>query len=372
MPELTQQQASAFRLTRNHLTCRAPVESLATVAWDLCGVQAQVLPAARMALWARVQGLTPADVERALWHERTLVKTWCMRGTVHLLAANDLPVFVAALRPSRLAGEQAWLERRGLARREAEDIVAAIVAALDEGPLTRRELSDRVVAQVGPQARAWIEHGWGIVIRLAAVEGQVCFGPNRGQEVTFVHTARWLPGLSSPPAEEAQRILLRRYLHSYGPATVQDFAFWAGMKVGEARPIWERLGDELAPVTVEGQPMALLLRDLPLLREPPPDDLPVRLLPSFDSYLLAHRGKDHLVDATHYKAVYRKAGWISPAVLVDGRVAGVWSHEKRGHRLRVEIEPFAPLPAVVRQQIAVEADDLGRFLGCASETVFRR
>ncbi len=370
MYELTQLQVSAFRLTRHHLACRAPLESLASVAWDMCGVQAQVMTAAQMALWARVRELMPEDVERALWQERTLVKTWCMRGTVHLLAAADLPLFIAALRPSRLPGGWEWLERRGLPRRQAEAMVAATVAALDEGPLTRRELSDRVVAQVGPQAREWLEHGWGVLIRQAAADGQVCFGPNRGQEVTFVRTAHWLPGWHDLPAAEAQRILLHRYLHSYGPMSIQDFAFWTGMKVSEATSIWEQLGDEAVPVTVDGNRKWLLRQDLPLLREPLLNGLPVRLLPGFDSYLLAHRDKGHLVDAAHYKAVYRKAGWISPTVLVDGRIAGIWSHEKRGRRLRVTVEPFAYLPAAIRQEIELEAADLGRFLGCTGETVF--
>src|SRR3972149_1300519 len=91
----------------------------------------------------------------------------------------------------------------------------------------------------------------------------------------------------------------------------------------------------------------------------------VRLLPNFDVFLLGHRDKGHLVDAAHYKRVYRKAGWISAAVLVDGRVAGVWTPERKGRRLVVRVEPFAPLSRAVREGIEAEGGGGGRFLDAA-------
>ena len=112
--------------------------------------------------------------------------------------------------------------------------------------------------------------------------------------------------------------------------------------------------------------------DLRALRARPPAAPVVRLLPSFDPYLLGHRDKSHLVDAAHYKRVYRKAGWLSPVVLVDGRVAGVWTHRKIRGGWDVRIEPFRPLTRLEREGIAAEVEDLGRFLGGTAEVRYAR
>ncbi len=370
MISLSWMQAAAFRLRRHHLARRAPPGSLVMAVRDVCGVQAQLMSTARVALWARVQELTSEDVERALWQERTLVKVWCMRGTVHLLPAADLPVYVGALRQSRLREERRWLDRRGVSPREAEAMVEAVLKALDGGPLTRRELSEQVVGLLGPKAEQWVGHSWGGVVKQAVLRGLICFGPDRGREITFVRRDQWLPELGDLPVEETETTLLRRYLRSYGPATPQDFAAWTGMRVKEARAVCERLEDEAVEVTVEDSAGWLLRQDLGLIQEGAIDDLPVRLLPSFDSYLLGHRDKNHLVDEAHYKRVYRKAGWLSPVILVDGRVAGIWSHKKQGRRLSLTVEPFGEMSRAVRRGIETEAEELARFSGATCELVF--
>jgi uncharacterized protein YcaQ len=367
MLALSWAQVSAFRLHRHHLACRAHRQSLVTVVGDMGGVQAQLMAAAQMSLWARVQDLTPQDVERALWAERTLVKAWCLRGTVHLLPASELPVYAGALQCSALRAEQRWMARSGVGPDETAIMTKAIAEALASGPLTRRQLAERVVNTLGPQARPWVEHSWGGVVKQACLQGLLCFGPNRGQEITFVRRDQWLPDLAGLPVAEAEIALLRRYLHSYGPATLPDFAAWTGMLVQDVLPVRQRLGDEVAEVDIEGKRALLLRQDLPVIQATQDDDQTVRLLPSFDAYLLGHRDKGHLVDEAHYKLVYRKAGWLSPVVLVGGRVAGIWSQARRGRRLRVTVESFEEMPSAVREQIAAEAADLGRFLGATGE-----
>ena len=344
---------------------------MAGVVGDVCGVQAQVMSAAQLALRARVAGLRPEDVERALGRDRTLVKTWAMRGAAHLLPAADLPLYLGALarREMRSTG---WILRRGLPMKDIDAIVDAVDAALEGGPLTRRELGSRVSRGLGPKARRWVEHSWGGVVQIACLRGRVCFGPDKGNEVTFVRVRDWVPRWRDVPPDEAGAALLRRYLGAYGPATLRDFARWADLAIGDARAIWEPMRDETAPVDVEGSPGRILKDDLPALRRAKARDPVVRLLPNFDVFLLGHRDKGHLVDAAHYKRVYRKAGWISAAVLVDGRVAGVWTPERKGRRLVVRVEPFAPLSRAMREGIEAEAADVGRFLDAACEVAYAR
>ncbi|MEW5932639.1 MAG: crosslink repair DNA glycosylase YcaQ family protein, partial [Bacillota bacterium] len=171
-------------------------------------------------------------------------------------------------------------------------------------------------------------------------------------------------------AGEAGPTVLRWYLRSYGPATWQDFAAWAGIPVREAVSLAGGLGNEVVEVSVEGRRSYLLREDLAAVRAAEIRGRVVRLLPSFDPYLLGHHEKDHLVSNAHYKRVFRKAGWLSPVVLVDGRVAGVWSHKRSGRTLRVTVEPFGDLPPRVREQIVAEAGDLGRFLDLRALTEF--
>ena len=326
--------------------------------------------AAKASLWARVTGLTREDVNRALWEDRTLVKLWVMRGTVHLIAAEDLSTYLVGLRKEGRFRERQWMRRYGLREEDFRAMPRAAEEALSSGPLTRRQLSEAVVDRLGERARKWVEHGYGGVIRLATIEGKVCFGPNQGQEITFVLLEDWLGPRSMGPSEEAETELLRRYLHAYGPATPQDFAAWSGMRMGIVREIWERTKDDLQTVTVDGRAAHLLAAELDRIQVEGDAGTSVRLLPYFDVYLLGHKDKGHLVDPAHYKRVYRKAGWISQAILVNGRVVGVWTQKASGKRLKVAVEPFEPLDREVRRAVREEAADLGRFLDREAEVTF--
>jgi len=355
---------ASFRLARHHLLRPAPKGRLVEVVSDIAGVQAQVSSAARLALRARVRGLTPDDVDRALWTDRSLVKTWCMRGATHLVPAAELAVYVRGL-ARRESRSERWMVRRGLEPNDVERLVAEIVRALDAGPLTRKELGSEVGARVGPGLRKWVEHAWGGVVMVAALRGVACFGPDRGNEITFARVDGWVRGWRDLPADQAEAELLRRYLHAFGPATVHDFAGWADFAIGDARAIWGRLAGDIAVLQTERGPAGLLREDLEDLRRSRPGGSSTRLLPNFDTFLLGHRDKGYLVDFAHYKQVYRKAGWISQVVLVDGHVAGVWSHEARGRIIWVTVEPFRSFSRDLRMAISREVGDVGRFLGQA-------
>src|SRR6266516_2870209 len=225
-------QVSAFRLRRHHLAAESQAD-LVEVARDVCGVQAQVMSAAEIALWTRNHDLTAAAIHSALWKDRALVKTSCMRGTLHLLTAADFPIYIAALKSSRIRQTLHIMARYGVTEREAREVTEAVMEALRDGPVTKRELTERVLSLglAGKKARLWFEQSaWGVAT-LAIVEGLVCYGPDRGQHVTMVRVDQWLRGLpekAAIPEPEARQILVLGYLGSYGPATVRDFSKWTG------------------------------------------------------------------------------------------------------------------------------------------------
>ena len=343
----------------------------------MAGAQAQVVSAAQISLWARVDDLRVDDVQAAV-RERALVKAWCMRRTLHLLSAQDLAIFT---RGSARRAERAvrWVRGRGVTDRALEALIGAALRALDR-PLTGRELVDRVSRSLGVPARRVRWGGWGsrakvpsvavgglalparYLLHLVGARGVVCSGPGRGTEPTFVRADAWIPGWRDVSQEDAERELLRRYLRAFGPATPADFAAWTGMPLSDVHEIWAREEADIVPVSVEGWRAAALGDDLRALKRAQTADPPVRLLPYFDAFLLGHRTRQHLVAAQHHKTVYRTAGWIAPAVLVDGRVVGVWAHAREGNRLRVRVTRFAPISPRTAAGIREEVHALARFL----------
>jgi uncharacterized protein YcaQ len=164
------------------------------------------------------------------------------------------------------------------------------------------------------------------------------------------------------PREQAERLLLRTYLRSFGPATAGDFSLWTGITLTDAREIWRREQADFASINVEGWSAAVLREDLDELTQAEFEPLRVHLLPYFDSFLLGHKEREHLMAIEHRSKVYRPQGWIAPVVLVDGRVAGVWEYAREKNRLQVKVTKLRSLPRGVVAGIRKEAQDLGRFL----------
>jgi hypothetical protein len=367
---LTWEQVRAWRLARQHLAGRVPARRMLDVVDDVCGVHAQVQSSAELQLWARVEGVGPDDVRDALWQRRSLARTWCMRGTLHLLTGRELPGYVAALRTHDRWWKGAWLRMVGFSADELRAILDAIADSLTAEPLTREELAARVAERVGPRARERMLSGWGEMLKPAAFEGSLISGPPRGQSVTFVRPDRWLGTWQEPRVDDAWRGIVRRYLRAYGPATREEFARWWGMQPAPAGRVLAACADELAEVDVEGRRAWAPARDVAGLRAAAPPT-PARLLPGFDVYVAGTRPRGSLVDPRFEDRVFRKAGWISPVVLVDGTVAGVWRQERADGRIEVTVEPFRALDAGQRRQLAEEVDRLGSFLGAPATAAWR-
>jgi|HubBroStandDraft_1064217.scaffolds.fasta_scaffold08196_4 hypothetical protein len=375
MLKLTWQKAAAWRTRRQHLVPRAPAGSMLEVASRLCGLHAQVMSSAELTLWARVEDVERRAVQRALWEDRTLVKTWAMRGTLHLLPACELTLWHAALGTSRRYLRPAlWQKYFGITLEELDRLTEAVAAALDGRVMTREELVQEVGRLSGSAAFAakLAESSWGTILKPAAFTGRLCFGPSLGQRVRFTHPDTWLaaPGrLKGAPIDPQEALLAvaRRFLAAYGPATYHDLARWwgGGGGVTAARRWIASLGEEVSPVEVDGAQAWMLAAHVPEVRELSPIRS-VRLLPGFDQYVIgASCHAEHLLPGDFRRRVYRPQGWISPVLLVNGRMEGIWRHEIKGSRVEIVIEPFVKAPVWVRRAAGQEAERLAAFLGCA-------
>jgi Winged helix DNA-binding domain len=362
LPSQTIEQAIArFRLRRHHLLEETPADAV-TICRDVCGVQAQVMSAAYLQLWARNHALTRAEIEHALWQTRALVKTSLMRQTLHLIPSDEFQLYISALRPCRVADALRVMARLGIAREEGEAVAEMVMEALASGPLGRQAIAAALRPKASKRVRAWMELSWSLV-RLPVADGLVCYGRGESNEVTFIRVDQWLPKAKRKPISpaHAQAALLQKYLRAYGPATLVDFAHWSGIPMREVRPLRARLDSTLAELEVDKKNCLILREDANVLNETPPHQICIRLLPLFDTYLLAHRHKDHLLAAEQYKRVYRNQGWISSVVLIDGGIAGVWSYELQRRKLILSIEPFGKISKVERSGMEREAALLASF-----------
>ena len=360
MTTVTAAQVRGLRLRRHQLHTRAPAHRLIDVVRDIGGVHAQLASSAEIALAVRLEGISRETIRESLHERRTLVKTWMPRGTLHLVATDDVPIFSAVLRQRWDDPGGAWLRGHGVERRQLQAIIAAVADTLDGSPVTRDELADRVAERAGIDARTRILSGWGEYLKPSAHRGELCFGPPRGRSVTFVRPDRWLPSWTEVEPDDARRRVTQRYLRAYGPATPDAFARWLGTTPAQPKRLFAALDDELAEVTAGGERAVMLAGDLSELESDPVRT--IRLLPAFDPYIVGFRPRSLLVAGRDEARIFRPQGWFSPVVMVDGAAVGTWKHELRRTKLAIRIEAFGRLKAATRRGVRAEADRLGEFL----------
>jgi len=257
------------------------------------------------------------------------------------------------------------MARIDVGQKEMDAMTAVLMKILGDDPVPQRELAEQVKPRISKKLQTSMKLFWNNwpIFRPAIIEGLICYGPDRGRETTFVRVEKWLRERQAISETEAKQFLLRRYLRAYGPATLRDFSRWSGIPMKEAKPIWESLQQELVEVSIEGAKAFIQRADLDELKESRLDKYIVRLLPAFDPYMLAHADKTHLVHARHYKRVYRNQGWLSPVILLDGRVVGVWSFKRSRKRQAVDTEFFEKIPPAALAGVELESENLAQFCG---------
>ena len=372
MRSLTWKEVWGRRLARHALLTPRSREDLVEVVRTVCGIHAQIMPAAELSIGVRVASVTRQEVRAELWQRRGLVKTYGLRGTVHLFPADELPLWLAALRANPRLNEIRWLAQMGLEPTQVEAILAAIGEALDGRCLTREELGLEVARRAGSWTTDAVSPAfggrwprWQITLGAAASRGLLCFGPNQGQKVTFVRPDQWLDGWTEVDGAVALCEVLRRYLSTYGPATHREFAQWFGMQPSLALVLTRQLADELEEVDVEGH-HAWLLSSAAAADLSPMQDV-VCLLPHFDCYLIGCHPRDHLVPADWAKRVLTHGGIGNlPLVVVDGVVAGLWQKLWTGRRLEIRVETFQPLSAHQHKELEAAVTRVGEIMEAQS------
>ncbi|WP_327115170.1 winged helix DNA-binding domain-containing protein [Streptomyces sp. NBC_01341] len=376
---VTWSEANARRLDRQFLSGVASAatgggDTVAGAVAAMLGAHAQVLSAAELSVGLRTPGVTRTHVRTSLWSDRTLVKTFGPRGTVHLLPAADLPMWTGAL-SAVPAGTSPFSRDARMTPDQVEEVLAAVSDALTGAELTVDELSAEVIARTGPWAGDPVMPAfqgmwprWRQVLHLAGHRGALRYAPNRGRKATYTR-----PGVTPLPAPEATALLAGRYLHAYGPATPAHFARWLAAPRGWAAGLFEELAGAGAIERVEFEncgPAWVATGDT-LFPSAPPHG--VRLLPYFDAFAIASRPRERLCPgAASGRALAGGQAGNFPVLLVDGTVAGVWHQRRSGKRIAVTVEPLSAgtLDAARLRELEGQVERLGSVMeGVATLTV---
>jgi hypothetical protein len=338
----------ARRLARSALTERS--SSLVDVARQVGGIHAQVQASAELQLAARVDGIVQQDVRDALWRDRTLVKAWTLRGTLHLHPADELSLWFAARAPRE--GLPEWPDPAGVVHPavgadEVAELRAAVWEAAGSEPLLREQLVDEVVAHAGRKHEGRLRSGF------AFFTDQLCQGPPQGNKITLVRPDRWLGKWKRVTQAQAVGQILRRFLWAYGPARPSDFREWFGREV----PF-----EDVEEVDVEGRRAFVLAGDTAF----PELAKSVCLLPEYDVYVMGFREREQLVPervrgqvASHGRGRYEGPAGVR-FLLVDGLAAGLWERKKTAKRLDLRVAASARFN---RAALRHTADRYAEFLG---------
>ena len=314
---------------------------------------------AELQLAQRVDGIVQADVRRALWEERSLVKAWTLRGTLHIHPADELPLWLAARRAvsAEAAELPAWPDPKGVVHppvtaQELAELRAAVWDAFDDRALLREELTTAVLERVGNKHEGRLRSGFAFFL------SELCQGPPQGNKITLARPDRWIGAWHEVDEQEALFEVLRRFLRAYGPTRPQDFRAWFG-----ADAPFDAF--DLDEVDVEGHRAFVLAGD----DEFPEDGNAVRLLPEYDVYVMGFRERDHLIPQAVKEqiAAHGRGRYEGPAgvriLLIDGVAAGLWERKKRGKRIELRVNPARRLTRNERAQLVDEAQRIGAFLG---------
>ena len=355
---LSRQEAHRLRLQAQGLGVGRS-DALVDVVREAGAIQAQDRLAEIVAIGVRSSGLSAELVGKARNVDRTLARSWLMRGTLHLVPAEDLRWMLEVL-GERIDAKA--LKRRqdlGISTDDHERVLEFLRAELAvRGPMTRPEIAEALRSAGLP----WEGQATPHLMRTASLLGIMCYGPDRDGESTHVLIDDWLPDGFQPSDPCAE--LARRYFSAYGPSTAPDYRWWSGLPASDARRSMQSITDELIEIAVDGRSM-WMTRDAAASIDEVLDqkDQVLRVLGPFDPYVLGYAKRDLLVPAPYLKRINAGGGMIRSCVLIDGRLVGTWERRRRSHSMTVTVTAFEPLSDDALQQMDSEFGEIGRFLG---------
>ena len=346
------------RLHNQHISGQEFQKPADVVRW-LGAVQAQDYEAALWAVGLRLVNATKADVEQAI-ADRSIIRTWPMRGTLHFVAPEDVRWMLQLLTPRIIAGSAGRYRQLELDERVFAQSTRLLVKALQGGHLLTRP----AVYQVLERANISTAHSRGLhILGHLAQKGIICFGPRQGKQPSFTLLEEWVPPSKTLARDEALAELARRYFTSHGPATVHDFAWWSGLKIADAR-----LGIAMAALEREDEEINdqtyWFARSTPVAYREPGE---AYLLPSFDEFIVAYKDRSLILAPNFKKQVNAGGGILNPTVVTDSQITGTWKRKLKPKSVTIEFYPFGELNQKQVKALSAATNRYGTFLNLPVE-----
>lgn len=324
------------------------------VKW-FCGMQAQDYVSAKWAIGVRLENSTDDNIEAAI-SNKSVVRTWSMRGTLQFVAGDDIKWLTDLFAEKRLAANSFRNRQLNLDRKLFLRCNKILYKALQGGNQLTRDEIKILFKQSGISVDGvQLSH----ILQNAAFEKLICFGVRRGSQFTFTLLDEWVPENKKLDREAALAELTKRYFRSRGPATIKDFIWWSGLSVGDARKglalvkmslISETINDETYWVSTDTKEAAGVKTKSTFL------------LPAFDEYLISYQDRSAMLDKEFRSRLVYINGMFYPVIVIKGKIAGVWKRKIKKDTVEIDLSPFAPLSESQIASIIKEIDVFGKFL----------
>ena len=347
------QHLARLRLQQQQIRQSVFSDPAALAGW-FGAMQAQDYANVRWALGLRLPATTDEAISAAI-DAGKIIRTHILRPTWHLVAAEDIRWMLDLSGPRVSAQIQGMHQRVGLPLDIFKQSHAVIEKALLKSQsLTRNEL---VSALEASGIKADLMQATHLMMQ-AELDGLICNGPMKGKQFTYALLDERAPKARRLQREEALATLLRRYLQSHGPATLQDFTWWSGLTLTDAKAGLDAIKSGFVSETIDNQtywmPSDISASDK--------NDTEVHLLPSFDEFMVAYKNRDASLDPAHKNNAISANGIFKPIVVVDGKVKGLWQRSLKKDRVMLDIHPFSALSAKEKEGVELKAAAFGRFL----------
>jgi len=354
---MTSSDIARLRL-HNQRIARATFEHPSDVVAWLGAVQAQDYLGALWAVGLRMRNAVEADIEQAL-ADRTIIRTWPMRGTLHFVAAADARWMLELLTPRIVANNTQRLVRQfDLDESKFARSKDLFERALEGGRRLTRNAMYKVLEAGGVSTAG--QRGLHILWRLAQ-DGVICFGAREGKQQTFALLDEWAPKAKRMSRDKSLAELAKRYFTSRGPATLQDFAWWSGLTAADASDGIDMAKKSLAQESINGQTY-WLASSMTFTKDPSPT---AYLLPAYDEYTVAYKDRSAVLDPAYAKLPNYGHGIFNPTIVMDGQVVGTWKRALKKDSLVVTPSSFAVLNRAETRALAKAASRYGKFLGAS-------
>jgi Winged helix DNA-binding domain len=351
-----------YRLQQQQITShfsRTPVEVVAALG----AMQAQDYVGALWSVGLRLPGATEAMVEQA-FAERSIVRTWPMRGTLHFVAAADVHWMLQLLTPRIIAGSASRARNLELDAAVFARCEKIFVRALQGGrQLTREAMLELLAAN---KIHTASQRGYHILWRLAQ-EGVIIFAARTGKSHTFALLEEWVPPVKKFDRTAALSELARRYFTSHGPALLSDFTGWSGLKTSDARMGIEGAAADLRHEKIKDEDFWMSATATVCATKA----MEAHLLLGFDEYLLGYKDRSAVLAKQYAQRIVPGSnGMFLPTVVINGHVAGTWKRALKKKTVIITLHCFTPLKKPAKQAVLARAEQYGRFIGLPVETIF--